>query len=53
MTVLSFWVTMDTGMCGSEQSMGIHIHIFISGEVLYYDYNAIVSYVLFVNILIK
>ena len=34
-------------------SMGINILIFISGEVLYNGYNSIVSYVLFVNILIK
>ena len=33
-------------------SMGINIHIFIPGEVLCYGYNAIVSYVLFVKILI-
>ena len=34
-------------------NMGINIHIFIPGEVLYYGYNTIVSYVLFVKILME
>ena len=43
----SRWIQGCAGL-----SMGINIHIFIPEEVLYYGYNAIVSYVLFVKILI-
>ena len=53
MVVLSFGSRWIQGCAGL--STGINIHIFIPGEVLYYGYiyNVIVSYVLFVKILIN
>ena len=47
---VSRWIQVYVGL-----SMGIIIHIFIPGEVLYYGYNVLVSfsYILFVKKLIK